>query len=58
MTANALIQARIDPEVKARATEVLGALGLTVSDAVSHSAHAHCPRRRAAVRADGGNLGL
>ena len=34
MTANALIQTRIDPAVKSRATEVLQALGLTVSDAV------------------------
>jgi DNA-damage-inducible protein J len=34
MTANALIQTRIDPAIKARATEVLEAVGLTVSDAV------------------------
>lgn len=34
MTANALIQTRIDPEVKERASAVLEALGLTVSDAV------------------------
>ncbi|HEY5071232.1 MAG TPA: type II toxin-antitoxin system RelB/DinJ family antitoxin [Caulobacteraceae bacterium] len=34
MTANALIQTRIDPQVKARATEILEAVGLTVSDAV------------------------
>lgn len=34
MTANALIQTRIDPAVKARATEVLETMGLTVSDAV------------------------
>jgi DNA-damage-inducible protein J len=34
MTANALIQARVDAKVKARATEVLGAMGLSVSDAV------------------------
>ncbi len=34
MTANALIQTRIDPAIKARATEVLDAVGLTVSDAV------------------------
>jgi len=34
MTANALIQTRIDPAIKARATEVLESIGLTVSDAV------------------------
>ena len=34
MTANALIQTRIDPAVKSRAAEVLEGLGLTVSDAV------------------------
>ena len=34
MASNALIQARIDPDVKDRATAVLSGLGLTVSDAV------------------------
>jgi DNA-damage-inducible protein J len=34
MPANALIQTRIDPKVKQRATEVLDTMGLTVSDAV------------------------
>lgn len=34
MAANALIQTRVDPEVKDRATAVLDAMGLTVSDAV------------------------
>lgn len=34
MPANALIQTRIDPELKQRATEVLETMGLTVSDAV------------------------
>jgi DNA-damage-inducible protein J len=34
MAANELIQARIDPEVKAQAAAVLDKLGLTVSDAV------------------------
>ena len=34
MAANALIQTRVDPDVKARATAVLETLGLTVSDAV------------------------
>jgi DNA-damage-inducible protein J len=34
MTANALVQARIDADVKERATAVLERLGLTVSDAV------------------------
>lgn len=34
MPANALVQTRIDPRVKARAAEVLGELGITVSDAV------------------------
>lgn len=34
MVATALVQTRIDPEVKERAAEVLDALGLTVSDAV------------------------
>lgn len=34
MAANALIQTRIDADIKDRATEVLGAMGLTVSDAV------------------------
>ncbi len=34
MTANALIQTRIDPAIKARATDVLESIGLTVTDAV------------------------
>lgn len=34
MPANALIQTRIDPAVKARATAVLEEMGMTVSDAV------------------------
>lgn len=34
MAANALVQTRIDPDVKERAAEVLGELGITVSDAV------------------------
>ena len=34
MTASALVQTRIDPDVKDRAAAVLGAMGLTVSDAV------------------------
>lgn len=34
MTASALVQTRIDPGVKARASEVLEAMGMTVSDAV------------------------
>ncbi len=34
MSASALIQARIDPAVKERASEVLGEMGMTVSDAV------------------------
>ncbi len=34
MSANALIQARIDEDVKQRATAVLNNMGLTVSDAV------------------------
>jgi DNA-damage-inducible protein J len=34
MPANALVQTRIDAEVKERAAEVLEAMGLTVSDAV------------------------
>lgn len=34
MAARALIQTRIDPEVKAQAAAVLEGLGLTVSDAV------------------------
>ena len=34
MPANALIQTRIDPEVKERAAVVLGELGITVSEAV------------------------
>ena len=34
MPANALVQTRIDPVVKERAAEVLGELGLTVSEAV------------------------
>lgn len=34
MPANALVQTRIDPDVKERAAEVLGELGITVSDAV------------------------
>jgi DNA-damage-inducible protein J len=34
MPANALVQTRIDSEVKERAAAVLGAMGITVSDAV------------------------
>jgi DNA-damage-inducible protein J len=34
MAANALVQTRIDPEVKDRAAAVLERMGLTVSDAV------------------------
>ena len=34
MTSSALVQTRIDPEVKERAAAVLEAVGLTVSDAV------------------------
>lgn len=34
MTANSLIQARIDPAVKARAASVLEQMGLTISDAI------------------------
>lgn len=34
MSANALVQTRIDSDVKDRASAVLGELGLTVSDAV------------------------
>jgi len=34
MAANALVQARIDDDVKKEATAVLAAMGLTVSDAV------------------------
>ena len=34
MPASALVQTRIDPEVRDRAAAVLGAMGLTVSDAV------------------------
>lgn len=34
MAANALVQARIDDDVKKEATVVLAAMGLTVSDAV------------------------
>lgn len=34
MAANALVQTRIDPDIKERAEAVLGELGITVSDAV------------------------
>ena len=34
MSSTALVQARIDPALKQRATEVLSNMGLTVSDAV------------------------
>jgi DNA-damage-inducible protein J len=34
MAASALVQARIDPAVKERATQVLEAMGMTLSDAV------------------------
>lgn len=34
MPANALVQTRINPEIKEEATAVLQAMGLTVSDAV------------------------
>ena len=34
MRADTIVQARIDPDIKARATEALEALGLSVSDAI------------------------
>lgn len=34
MAANALIQTRLDADIRDRAAEVLGSMGLTVSDAV------------------------
>ena len=34
MTADTVVRARIDSDTKARATEALGAMGLTVSDAI------------------------
>jgi DNA-damage-inducible protein J len=34
MPANALVQTRVDPEVKQRAAAVLGQMGITVSEAV------------------------
>ena len=34
MARNALVQTRIDADIRDRATEVLGTMGLTVSDAV------------------------
>ena len=34
MAANALIQTRIDPQIKDKASKVLDSMGLTVSDAV------------------------
>lgn len=34
MSGRALIQTRIDPAIKEKASEVLGAMGMTVSDAV------------------------
>jgi len=34
VAANTLVRTRIDPAIKARATEVLESIGLTVSDAV------------------------
>jgi DNA-damage-inducible protein J len=34
MTANSLVQANVDPQLKARAVAVLDTLGLTVGDAV------------------------
>lgn len=34
MVATALVQTRIDPELRDRAAEVLGKMGMTVSDAV------------------------
>ncbi len=34
MPANALVQTRIDPDVKERAAAILGEMGITVSDAV------------------------
>jgi DNA-damage-inducible protein J len=34
MPANALVQTRIDPEIKERASAVLSEMGITVSDAV------------------------
>ncbi len=34
MSANSVVRARIDSDTKARAAEALGAMGLTVSDAI------------------------
>ena len=34
MNADSVVRARIDSDTKARATEALGAMGLTVSDAI------------------------
>ena len=34
MSADSIVRARIDSDTKARATEALGAMGLTVSDAI------------------------
>jgi DNA-damage-inducible protein J len=34
MSADAVVRARIDPEVKAQATEALEAMGLSLSDAI------------------------
>ena len=34
MTANAVVRARIDQRIKDEASDVLGAVGLTISDAV------------------------
>jgi len=45
MAANALVQARIDDDIKEEATAVLAAMGLTISDAVrlmlTRVAHEH-----------------
>ena len=45
MAANALVQARIDADIKEEATAVLAAMGLTISDAVrlmlTRVAHEH-----------------
>lgn len=49
MAANALVQTRIDADVRDRASLVLEGMGLTVSDAVRHIAYENRQRGRVAA---------
>ena len=53
MTENSVVRARIDEKTKDEAAAVLGAMGLTLSDAFPADGEAHRGGKGAAVRAAG-----